>query len=77
MKTLKDIYEWQYTDEREELRQTAIEWVKELESESNESWINRKLLECGGCESEGFEASCESAINIKHFFNLAEADLNV
>ena len=82
MKTLKDLTEYMISNGnpndwsilKSDLRQSAIEWIKELENESSYRLINDTFI-CGqDCDPN--HCCDDGVVNfIKHFFNITEDDL--
>jgi len=58
---------------RDDLKQEAIKWIKELEKQEEEDKTGNPFMAYIGLEDA---ASCENLVNwIKHFFNLNDGDL--
>jgi len=63
-----------HTFSEELLKQSAIEWIKELEEIDDNNIPS--VFECKNCECEGYNGVCENIIKwIKHFFNLSDEDV--
>lgn len=77
LKTLKDFETYGYLGngiDKDDLKQEAIKWIKELENEIKKDDSRLPLWKFSGYDAEGYHSDLIIKW-IKHFFNITEEEL--